>query len=402
THLLLVIDQFEELYTLCRDIDERNRFLDSLLEIVSAPSRRPDVNFKLLVTLRADFFGHALSYRPFADAFQHADLKLGPMTRLELQDAINKPAQKLNVQIEEGLTERLLSAVSQEPGNLPLLEFALTQLWSRPTNGKLTHAAYDAIGGVEQALADYAEEVYSRLSEAEQGQTEQLFVQLVRPGERTEDTRRRSTKDEVAEENWDLVTYLSDARLVVSGRDEITGEETVEVAHEALIRGWKRLRDWMESDREFRIWQERLRAALRQWETSRKDEGALLRGVLLAEAEKWIAQRPKAVQQGERAFIQASQERRDQEEQRMKALSKEAESQRQSAVSLQLAAQAELIRNQQPNLLERSVLLAVESMRRWPSLEASQTLLKGLFLLPRHRIARLAHEGPVLSVAFDP
>ncbi len=272
THLLLIADQFEELYTLCRETEVRQRFLDELLAAVEAQFIAPSVpdalSFNLVLTLRADFMGQALDYRPFADALQYAACMLGPMNRTELRDAIRKPAQKLNVKIEDGLTERILNEVSQESGHLPLLEFALTLLWARQRDGKLTHTAYEEIGGVEKALADHAEEVYTGLNEVEQVRAQRIFVQLVRPGEGTEDTRRLATRADIGEDNWDLVTRLSSARLVVSGRDETTGEETIEVVHEALIRGWQRLREWLEASRKFRTWQERSRAALHEWERS--------------------------------------------------------------------------------------------------------------------------------------
>jgi energy-coupling factor transporter ATP-binding protein EcfA2 len=124
---LLFVDQFEELYTLSRNADDRQRFLDILLEAVHVASQQQTLNFTFVLTLRADFLGQVLLYRPFADALQHADLKLSSMNRLELQDAIKKPAEQVNVGIEDGLTERILDAVSQEPGNLSLLEFTLTQ-----------------------------------------------------------------------------------------------------------------------------------------------------------------------------------------------------------------------------------------------------------------------------------
>ena len=306
--LLLVVDQFEELYTLCRDARERLLFLDSLLEAVE---RTPD--FTLVLTLRADFLGQALSYRPFGDALQYADLKLSPMNREELQAAVEQPATMLGVTIESGLTERIIDAVSAQAGDLPLLEFALTTLWAKQRDAQLTHAAYEEIGGVEAALSRYAEEAYGRLNEEEKERARRIFIQLVRPGEGTEDTRRLATRTEVGEENWDLVTRLADARLVVSSRDEGTGEETVEIVHEALIGGWERLRQWIEVDRSFRTWQERLRASLRQWEASGEDEGALLRGVPLAEAEGWLQSRPVELSPNERVFIQLSLELRDRE-----------------------------------------------------------------------------------------
>ncbi|MCC5618609.1 hypothetical protein LC605_26675 [Nostoc sp. CHAB 5836] len=142
------------------------------------------------------------------------------------------------------------------PGNLPLLEFTLTQLWVKQQNCQMTHAAYEAIGGVKKSWANHAEAEFAKLKPEEQQRAQQVFVQLVRPGEGTEDTRRLATRNDVGEKNWDLVTRLADARLVVTGRDETAGKETVEIVHETLIREWGRLHRWMESDRSFRTWQE--------------------------------------------------------------------------------------------------------------------------------------------------
>ena len=328
---LLFVDQFEELYTLCRNADDRQRFLDILLEAIQVASRQQTLNFTLVLTLRADFLGQVLLYRPFADALQHADLKLSSMNRLELQDAIKKPAEQVNAWIEDGLTERILDAVSQEPGNLPLLEFTLTQLWGKQRRNILTHDAYDEIGGVEQSLATYAENFYTKLAENEQQRARRIFIQLVYPGKGTEDTRRIATRVQLGEEGWNLVVRLSDARLVVSGRDELTNEETVEVIHEALIRGWNRLRDWMEEDREFRLWQERLRARMSEWVRANCSHSELLRGVMLAESESWLAERGTELSQAEREFIQASRKQM-QEEQHWKEQYEIAEQSRLEAV----------------------------------------------------------------------
>jgi WD40 repeat protein len=305
--LLLVADQFEELYTLCQDEQERQVFLEQLLEVVNHTP-----NFTFVFTLRADFLGYALSYRPFADALQNADVKIGPMNRQEMQAAIEEPAKGL-LQIEAGLTERILKDVGNSSGNLPLLEFALTQLWAKQSQRLLTNSAYEEIGGVEKALANYAEEVYKSLNNEDKQITQRVFIQLVRPGEGTEDTRRLASRVEVGENNWNLVKRLADMRLVVSGRDDITGEENIEMVHEALIREWTTLRQWMETDRRFRSWQERLRAAKRQWEDAGKDDGALLRGVLLAEAEDWQHKRLNELSSEERVFIQLSLALRDRE-----------------------------------------------------------------------------------------
>ncbi len=303
--LLLVIDQFEELYTLCPEPERRQRFLDLVLAAGRAGQNRPASPLVLLVTLRADFMGQALAYRPFADALQAGSLLLGPMHRDELRAAVARPAQKQGAAFEPGLVDRILDDVGEEPGNLPLLEFALTLLWEETDDGWLTHETYEALGRVEGALARYAEQLFVGLAPDDQARVRRILVQLVQPGEGTEDTRRVATRAEVGEANWLLTRHLADKRLVVTGRDA-AGNEIVEVAHEALIENWGRFQDWLEADRAFRTWQERLRAALRQWEVSAKDEGALLHGAPLAQAEEWLAAREDVLSQAERTFIRAS------------------------------------------------------------------------------------------------
>ncbi|MDJ1171879.1 WD40 repeat domain-containing protein [Roseofilum sp. BLCC_M154] len=281
--ILLIIDQFEELYTLCGEVEIRHRFLDALIA---------DLPGTVVMTMRADFLGNALSYRPFADVLNDQDYLLGPMNREELTEVIVKPAEAQGVGFEAGLVERILDDVDHQPGNLPLLEFALTQLWHQRRGKTLTHEVYAAIGEVEGALARHADETYGTLTEGEKERVHQIFIQLVRPGEGAEDTRRVAVKGELGEQSWSLVKQLADARLVVTSRDG-QKQETVEVVHEALIRNWGELRGWMETDRTFRAWQERLRGAKRQWEVTGKDAGSLLRGAFLAEAQERLEERPQ-------------------------------------------------------------------------------------------------------------
>ena len=299
--LLLVADQFEELYTLCQVKEEQERFANELLTAIAQE------NITLVLTLRADFYGYVLSYRPLRDALQeYTPQLLSSMKREELQAAIELPAQKLEVQLEPQLTQRILDDVGQEPGNLPLLEFALTRLWEKQINRELTHQAYEEIGGVKKAIANHAEQVYQQLNETEKKQAQRIFVQLVRLGEGTEDTRRFATRAKVGENNWNLVSYLAGypARLVVTGRQE--PEDTVEVVHEALIREWGTLREWINADRDFLTWQERLKVALGEWKNNNHDSGALLRGVPLNVAAEWLRKRAGEMAQEERDFIQVS------------------------------------------------------------------------------------------------
>ncbi len=311
--VLLIADQFEELFTLCKDEKIRRSFLDCLLTIIQSPTSK-SLSAVFVATMRVDFLSYALSYPEFADQLK-PDIKIRSMNRSELTDVIAKPAQKLKVTFQDGLIERILDDVKSEPGILPLLEFALTLLWEKRTNQQLTHAAYEAIGEVQGALATHADTIYKNLNAATQQQISRIFIQLVRPGEGTEDTRRVATKAELGEENWSLVQDLADARarLVVTSRNA-DGQETVEVVHEALIRNWGKLQQWMNADRNFRAWQERLRSVMYQWEQTQRDEGALLRGAALAEAEEKLKEHPEELI-AERAFIEESIQERNRLEQ---------------------------------------------------------------------------------------
>ncbi|MDJ0707927.1 MAG: hypothetical protein QNJ46_32025, partial [Leptolyngbyaceae cyanobacterium MO_188.B28] len=167
--VLLIADQFEEIYTLCADQTIRRNFLDTLLASFKSSSGTSSSTV-LVATMRADFLANALSYRPFADMLQNADIKLGAMSQEELTEVIEKPAQKLGVTFEAGLVGRIINDVKDEPGNLPLLEFALTELWKKRTGKQLTHDAYEAIGQVKGALADYADVKYKNLTTEEKEQ----------------------------------------------------------------------------------------------------------------------------------------------------------------------------------------------------------------------------------------
>ncbi len=326
--LLVFVDQFEEMFTLCSVPALRQSFIDLLVEAMQA------TNVVVLLAMRADFMAQALSHRPLADALQEASFVLGPMGRDEIRNAIEKPARLQGVIFEPGLVDRLLDDVGEAPGNLPLLQFALTLLWQEQNRGWLTHEAYEEIERVGGALTHYANGFYARLHLQQQVQLRRIFLQLVQPGQATEATRRTATRPEIGEEDWPLVHQLASARLVVTNRNA-QGQETVELIHEALIREWQQLRRWLEEDREFRVWQERLRTACEQWAHAHHDEGALLRGGLLAEAERWREERGADLALGLLAYIEASVDQRAQV-----AAAEEAQHQRELA-HIQTVAQME-------------------------------------------------------------
>ncbi|MEJ2599878.1 MAG: BTAD domain-containing putative transcriptional regulator [Anaerolineales bacterium] len=422
--LLLVADQFEELYTLCQEQETRRRFLDDILGAVESGRKYTPPRFVILLSLRADFMGYALSHRRLADILQDVSLMLGPMTRDEMQAAIEMPAQKQGAAFEAGLVHRLLDDVGEEPGKLPLLEFALTLLWEQADEGWLTHAAYESIGKVDGALTRYADQVYGELDGSDRQRARRIFVQLVRPGEGTQDTRRVATSSELGDELWDLVQHLANRRLVVTGQDA-SGDETVEVVHEALIQRWGRLRGWMDADRAFRTWQEGLRAALRQWELSNNDEGALLRGVPLSQAEDWLAERRNELSLAELTFIQVSvalRERRQAERDRRRrrtvlglagglviavvlaifAFWARASAQREAAVNHSLVLASSALSARDKGELDLALALALEAVDiEQPPAEAVRTLSETA-MGPGTRAVLSGHSKQVRAVAISP
>lgn len=255
---------------------------------------------------------------------KHADRGWGnvlPMSEGELRAAVEQPLRQAGGGFEDGLVQRILTDVAAAPGQLPLLEFALTQLWAQQrADGVLTNAAYDAIGGVSQAIAVHAEEVFAALSAEEQAQVPELFSNLVRvarPDKGGEDTRRRVLLRDLAPALHPLARRLAaaDARLLVTDQDPATRPPTVEVVHEALIRQWSRLRGRLDADRAYLLWRDRYRADLEPWQAGH-DAGALLRGGPLAEAERWREQHPQGWNDGELAYLAACLAQRNAEEER--------------------------------------------------------------------------------------
>ncbi|MCR9248316.1 MAG: TIR domain-containing protein [bacterium] len=286
TRLLLFVDQWEELYTLCSNDAERDRFVQAVLDATTA------CPVSVVLAMRGDFFGYALHDRRLADALQDHVVNLGPMTSEELERSIRRPADRVGLEFESGLVDRMMDDVGNEPGNLPLLEFVLTSLWERRRAGTMHHAAYEEIGGVEGAIANRADEVFAKLSVTEQAAARRVLIRMVRLGEGTEDTRRRIVAPTLDEETAAVLRELASARLVVTGRDDARGDDTAEVAHEALIRSWQLLRGWVEADREFLRARARIENAASQWEEDDHDEDRLLPvGRALVEAEELVATR---------------------------------------------------------------------------------------------------------------
>ncbi|MGK7954196.1 MAG: ABC transporter substrate-binding protein [Crocosphaera sp.] len=302
--LLLIADQFEELYTFCDDLKIQQNFLNVLMSNFSQDkilglSSLSNLSPVLVITMRTDFLGNALSYPDFADLLRKNDTKIRSMNHKELTEVIEKPAHELGVTFESGLVDHILDDIEAQPGNLPLLEFALTELWNQENSKKLTHKIYNKIGQVKGALASYANEKYNEFSDDKKEKIRRIFIELVRPGQGTEYTRRIATKEELGDENWSLVKRLADARLVLTSHNAM-GQDTVELIHEILIKKWQTLGDWIEDSREFLIWKERL--------NTRIEEGELLTKSSLKIAQEKLSEREPDLNEKQKKFIKKSQQ----------------------------------------------------------------------------------------------
>jgi WD40 repeat protein len=323
--LLLFIDQFEELFTLVEDPDTRQCFLDGLLAAVSETGSR----LRVVLTLRADFYDRPLLYPGLGELVRMHNEVVLTLTAEELTEAIRRPAERVGVTFEDDLVPVIVSEVISQPGALPLMQYALTELFDHCQNGLLTQAAYRQTGGVLGAPSRRAENVYSNLNLARREVTRQLFLRLVTLGEGVEDTRRRlgipemvglvaqSVEGDVAassgeqQEVREVLETFGKTRLLSFDRDPHSQNPTVEIAHEALLREWGRLKLWLNEVRaEVRL-QRALGSAAGEWVTSGCDPSFLLRGTRLDQFESWAEETLLALNNQERDYLKASRSARD-------------------------------------------------------------------------------------------
>ena len=456
SQVLLVIDQFEESFTLCRSEAEQSAFVENLLTAAFQPEGAAIV----IVVLRADFYAHCARFNLLRQALTKSQEYLGPMTTDELRRAIEEPARRGHWELEQGLVEFLLHDVgaeaghAPEPGALPLLSHALLATWQRRRGHRLTLSGYSASGGVRGAIAETAEAVFhDHLAPEQRAIARQIFLRLTELGDDTAapDTRRRVSFEELASTPEDrdpvheVLMTLADARLI------ITDQDSAEVAHEALIREWPTLRNWLEEDREALRLHRHVTDAAQEWELLDRDPGVLYRGARLAQAMEWSRAHESDLNLLERSFLEASRSQADQEfaereAQRQRELEAahqlaeheraRAEEQTKSNRQLRqrafylfvaffivgmlavvafgygrratraehLALSRELAAASGNNLQidpERSVLLALQAIESMDTLEARNALHRALPEI--HSIFTLtAHAGGAVDVAFNP
>jgi WD40 repeat protein/DNA-binding SARP family transcriptional activator len=311
--LLLVVDQFEELFTLTTDEEERRRFLAILGRLATDPGSR----VRVIVTLRADFYDRPLEYAGFGDLMRRGLVSVTVPSEDSLAQAIVGPAESVGLSVEPGLERVITRDVADQPGGLPLLEFALTELFHQRDRGELTAAGYQRTGGVLGALGRRAEDLFAGYHDDERAAIRQVFLRLVTVDEGAEDTRRRIPLTELHEigiEAETLQRVLDDYgshRLITFDRDPETRAPTVEVAHEALLSRWDRLRSWIDERRDDLVLHRRLAAAVREWHDSEWSPAYLFSGGRLDHYETFAEETDIALTDPERSFLVASREAED-------------------------------------------------------------------------------------------
>ncbi len=305
SYLLLVIDQFEELFALSRFEAERSAFITNLLIAASDETGGAIV----IITLRADFYAHCAKYLPLREALAMHQEYIGAMSDDEMRRAIEEPARRGRWEFEPGLVNLILHDVGHEPGALPLLSHALFETWQRRHGRTLTLSGYASAGGVRGAIAETAEAVFTdKFTHAQQAIARRIFIRLTELGDETStgDTRRRATfnelilKPEESDATQIVLKALADARLVT------TSEDSVQVAHEALIREWPTLRGWLEDNREGLRLHRQLTEAAQEWLEVEREPDILFRGARLAQAQEWSASHADDMNAQEREFLASS------------------------------------------------------------------------------------------------
>ena len=304
---VLAVDQLEEVFTTCRDEEEQAAFLDAL---VAAAAEGP-----VVAAVRADFYGRFAPYGSFASLLAQNHVLVGPMGAEELRRVIELPAARAGLRCEPALVDSLVADVVDEPGGLPLLSTALVELWQRREGRTLRLATYQHTGGVRGAVARLAEDAFEQLSPEQRTTARSILLRLA-GGEGGTVTRRPASLSELdLETNEDarrVISVLSEWRLVTIREDEL------EVAHEALLREWPRLRAWLDEDSEGRRLHRHLIESAKEWHRTERDAGELYRGARLAAALDFATEHPSELNDLEREFVEAGREASEQESTRMR------------------------------------------------------------------------------------
>jgi len=367
---VIVVDQFEEALVRERESEPILRQLGDL---------RDGGILTVVLTLRGDSFGKFFeSQESFGERLRRKAVALRGMDERELAEAIRRPAERHGVHITDPLVEELVEAIRDSPGALPFLEFSLDQMWRtlQPGQWSLSSDEYRRIRGLNGALAAHADKVLNSLSEAEQALVRNLFVNHLTSVDQP-DLRRVIRRSECGPGYWPVIVRLADERLLTVGCDE-DGHETAEVVHEALLRAWGQLHVWLDAERPFRRWRQRLREDMKPWHET-ADSRELLTGPTLATAERWMKDRGADMDMDERRFIEASITRRNEQEDHYRTLYRR-------ALARELTHRAESADD--PQL---ALLYAVEVIQRSPDAQADRLVRACLDRLGTTEIQGIPH-----------
>jgi len=312
-NLLLIIDQFEELFTLTQQDAERLAFCTRLATIFRRIQQEAAPIY-ILLTLRAEFLGEATRFSELRDLLQRHQELIAPMNQRELRSAIEQQASVVGLRFEADLANTMLDDVAGEPGAMPLLQHALLELWKRRHGRWLRAEEYRAMGGVKQAIAGTANDLYASLNAADKARIERLFLRLVRldASEEQRDTRRRASLDEIVRNADELVVTkaliarLADARLLVTSVNPSDGRQEVELAHEAIIAHWDRLQGWLTRDRQGLLVFQQISVNAAQWKSQGQDPSYLFQGSRLRQARRWATANQASLNQTELDFLAQS------------------------------------------------------------------------------------------------
>jgi WD40 repeat protein/DNA-binding SARP family transcriptional activator len=406
--LVLAVDQFEELFSACREEAERAAFVDALIACARDPRRRALV----LVAVRADFYGRCAAYPELWRLLGANQVPVGPMRRDELRRAIELPAGRADLRVEPDLTDALIADVEGEPGALPLLSTSLLELWQRRDGRALRLSAYEQAGGVHGAVARLAESAYERLDPERRQIARRILLRLVGEGQGDTVVRARVPLDEFGEQVRPVLDELTDSRLLTISEGE------VEVAHEALLREWPRLRGWLEEDVQGRHLHHQLRNAAREWDAVGRDPGELYRGARLASTLDWAAEHDPELNATERAFLAQSRTASERSQRRLRAVLAavaallvvaviagvvaldqrgNARDEARAAEAQQLGARALL-----DDHLDRSLLLARQAVALDDTVRTRGNLLGALLRSPAAIGVIRADRATILSAAVNP
>jgi WD40 repeat protein len=417
--LLIVVDQFEEIFTQCADPAERQQFITTLCHFDRG---------LVVLGMRADFYPQAARHGELVAALQNAQIVVGPMTADGLRASIVEPARKAMITFDDGLVELLLrdlAPAQDDAGALPLLSHALLSTWQRAQRGRMTIADYEATGGISGAISWTAEAVYDELSEDQRQIARQLFLRMVHLGDRSADTRRQVPYAEILpDESNDQTAAIAEVLDLFVERRLITADiETVTITHEALLMAWPRLRGWIDADRAGLRIHRQLTADAQEWVDGERDPGALYRGGRLATATEWAAETTTHLNTLEREFLDASIELQESEQRGRRRRTRQlrnlvaaltalvviaglltlyvfeqratAVSQRDEAISRQLAGQANQLREHDIPL---AMQLSLAAYQISPTPEARASLLDATAFTATTRL--LGPEGAMQAVAL--